>query len=188
MTNDHTLLNSSLERLIASYQNSFTEKVYDEENDDNDSLMDVFAITPELKRENRQYWGRELGMCWQLMVSQVFHYFRPDYGPALRLGADEPCDFTIGDIAVDTKYRIGSGDSGTLKKFKQYGPMLQEHGYHPVFLILREDNLPAAIKACIVGGWEIRTGNSTFAYIEEQSGFDLKSFLVRRARAFGVRR
>lgn len=27
----------------------------------NDVLMDVFGIVPTLKRENRQYWGRELG-------------------------------------------------------------------------------------------------------------------------------
>ena len=150
--------------------------------------MDVFGITPDLKRENRQYWGRELGMCWQLIVSEVFRHFRSDYGPALRFQADEPCDFTVGEVAVDTKYRIGSGDSGTLKKFREYGRMLGTEGYDPVFLILREDNLRAAIRACVSGGWTVHTGDSTFVFIEERSGFDLKTFLEERAQAFPVRR
>ena len=127
-------------------------------------------------------------MCWQLIVSAVFNCFRDDYGPAIRVEADEPCDFIIGDTAVDTKYRIGSGDSGTLKKFRQYGHMLRTEGYNPVFLIVREDNLPAAIAACTAGSWAVYTGNSTFAYVEEQSGFDLRSFLLRRAGAFRVQR
>ena len=67
MSDIHEVLNG----LIRRYQDSFTQKVYDVENDDTDPLMDVFAITPDLKRENRQYWGRELGMCWQLMISEV---------------------------------------------------------------------------------------------------------------------
>ena len=127
-------------------------------------------------------------MCWQLIVSAVFNHFRNDYGPAIRIGADEPCDFIFGDTAVDTKYRIGSGDSGTLKKFRQYGHKLRTQGYDPVFLIVREDNLPAAITACTAGSWTVYTGDSTFAYIEEESGFDLKNFLLGRARAFHVQR
>ena len=188
MTSHNANLERSLENIVGNYQHSFTKKVYDDENDDSDPLMNVFGITAELKRENRQYWGRELGMCWQLIVSEVFNHFRNDYGPALRFEADEPCDFTIGKTAVDTKYRIGSGDSGTLKKFRQYGGILRNRGYDPVFLILREDNLPAAVKACISGGWTVCTGESTFAYIEEQSGFDLKNFLVERADVFRVQR
>ena len=129
-------------------------------------------------------------MCWQLIVSAVFDHFRNDYGPAIRIGADEPlpCDFIIGETAVDTKYRIGTGDSGTLKKFRLYGRMLRTEGSNPVFLILREDNLPAAITACTAGSWTVHTGSSTFAYVEEQSGFDLKNFLLRSARAFRVQR
>lgn len=188
MTNRDAMIEDSLEGIVSRYQRSFTDKIYDQENDDGDPLMDVFGITSDLKRENRQYWGRELGMCWQLLVSEVFSRFCNDYGPALRFGADEPCDFIVGDKAVDTKYRIGSGDSGTLKKFRQYGLMLSEQGYAPVFLIVREDNLPAAVRACTAGGWTVYTGDATFAYVQEQSGFDLKSFLVERAHAFRVQR
>ena len=188
MTRDDQRLEDSLEGIVKQYQLSFTGKIYSHENEDRDLLMDVFGITPELKRENRQYWGRELGMCWQLIVSAVFNHFRNDYGPALRIGADEPCDFVIGKTAVDTKYRIGSGDSGTLKKFREYGHLLRQEGFDPVFLILREDNLPAAITACIAGSWTVHTSNATFAYIEEQSGFDLRNFLFRRAQAFRVDR
>lgn len=66
----------------------------------------------------------------------------------------------MGNLAIDTKYRIGSGDSGTLKKFKAYGPTLEEKGFTPVLLIVREDNLGAAITACNAGGWTVTTGQA----------------------------
>ena len=61
-------LENSLNSILGQYHQSFTDKIYSEENNEADLLMDIFAITPELKRENRQYWGRELGMCWQRIV------------------------------------------------------------------------------------------------------------------------
>lgn len=174
-------LEQSLELILGQYQESFSKKDYSEENQDHDLLMDAFGITPELKRENRQYWGRELGMCWQRLVTEVFRVSDPRrFGPAIRIGADEPCDLTFANDAIDTKYRIGSGDSGTLKKFKSYGPMLRSKGYTPVFLIVREDNLASAITACKVGGWDIRIGESSFEYIKDRSGFDIKKFLNDR--------
>ena len=181
-------ISQALTNIISRYQTSFSQKVYDTENDDEDPLMGLFGITPELKRENRQYWGRELGMCWQLIVTEVFQHFCEDFGPALRFGTDEPCDLTVGKVAIDTKYRIGSGDSGTLKKFRQYGELLRDQGYDPVFLIVREDNLPAAISACRRGGWTVLVGAPTFDYIEITSGFDLKSFLLEKAGEFDIRR
>jgi hypothetical protein len=63
-------INHSLKKILSNYKDAFTGKTYAEENDDSDPLMAGFGITPDLKRENRQYWGRELGMCWQLLVSE----------------------------------------------------------------------------------------------------------------------
>ena len=80
--------------------------------------MRTFGITQLIKNENKQYWGRELGMCWQLIVTELCKTNCPNFKPAIKLGADEPCDLVLGEYAIDTKYRIGSGDSGTLKKFK----------------------------------------------------------------------
>ena len=185
---NNTTLGSKLSEIIARYQKSFVDKSYDAENQDHDVLMDVFGLTPEIKRENRQYWGRELGMCWQLIVACVFKNSRADYGPALKLGSDEPCDFTFGRYAVDTKYRIGSGDSGTLKKFRSYGPLLREQGYDPICLILRKDNLPAAITACRAGRWEVLTDNASFEFIKTHTEFDLHSFLSRIMGDFQVDR
>ena len=136
---------TSLKRILAQYRGSFTSKAYNEENEDHDVLMDVFGLTPLLKRENRQYWGRELGMCWQRLVCEVFRLNCDDYVSATRVGADEPSDCGLGTDIIDTKYRIGSGDSGTLKKFKRYGKMFTRQRLRPVLLILREDNLPAAM-------------------------------------------
>jgi len=182
------MIEKQLDSILNKYKDSFIEKSYSEENDDLDLLMNVFGLSPQLKRENRQYWGRELGMCWQLLVAEICKAHCKDFKPALKFGADEPCDLVVGKYAIDTKYRIGSGDSGTLKKFKQYGAMLIESGYKPVFLILRSDNLPAAMTACYSGGWEVHTSESSYQFIREISGFDLKGFLTQRAAGFPVNR
>jgi hypothetical protein len=55
--------------------------------------MNAFGITQELKQENKQYWGRELGMCWQRLVTDLCKNLCTDFEPALRIGSDEPCDF-----------------------------------------------------------------------------------------------
>ncbi len=170
------------------YQQAFSSKVYVTENDDLDLLMSAFGITPELKRENRQYWGRELGMCWQRIVTLVAESRCADYSPPIKVGADEPIDLFIGNDAIDTKYRIGSGDSGTLKKFKTYGKWIQEQGKQPVILIMREDNLNAAIQACKVGGWSVKIGDECYDYIQEKTGFDIKAFLASQKNQFTLTR
>jgi len=177
-----------IKSILRQYQSSFTSKVYSDENNDHDVLMEVFGITPELKRQNRQYWGRELGMCWQLVVSALFNATRSDFAHGYSDGADELCDLMAGVDAIDTKYRIGSGDSGTLKKFKQYGKTLHGAGLNPIFLIVREDNLPAAITACNVGGWTVYTGNQSFEYINNMTGVDLYSFLSQNTGKFTIDR
>jgi hypothetical protein len=175
----------NLDAVLSRYKKSFIEKVYSDENDDHDLLMKAFGISPLLKRENRQYWGRELGKCWESLVIEVCKQ-APTFQPALRVGNDEPCDLIVQNYAIDAKYRLGSGDSGTLKKFKSYGPLLREQGYEPVFLFLREDNLPAAMTACQVGTWKIYIGKQSFDFIKEISGFDLEEYLIRKAKAFLV--
>ena len=180
-------IDQGLAEILTRYQESFTGKVYSEENEDHDLLMDVFGLSPQLKRENRQYWGRELGYCWQLLVIEAFKN-HPAYAPALRIDADEPCDLIVGKYAIDTKYRIGSGDSGTLKKFKSSGPLLREEGYEPVFLILREDNLSAAIQACNIGTWSVLSGSQSLNFVKKYSGFDLEAFLKKSATNFPVNR
>lgn len=178
----------SLCDILTQYQQSFSNKIYLPENNEPDLLMDVFAITPEMKRENRQYWGRELGMCWQRLVTELCRQACREFGPALRFGYDEPCDFIAGNLAVDTKYRIGSGDSGTLKKFRGYAKLLMGEGLEPVLLIVRKDNLPAAINACLSGGWKVLMGDETFDYIRKLTGFNLKRFLQTKAMAYRVQR
>lgn len=179
-------LSTALDATLERYAASFKAKVYNTENNDLDVLMEVFSITPELKRENRQYWGRELGMCWQLLVTDLCQSARKDFKPAFRVGLDEPCDLIVGRHAIDTKYRIGSGDSGTLKKFKQYGPLLREKGYEPLLLVLREDNLPAAMAACRAGGWRVLQGERSFSFLLAETGVDARAMLEQRAARFSI--
>lgn len=178
-------IEQNLDAVLERYKTSFIEKVYSDENDDHNLLMQAFGISPLLKRENRQYWGRELGKCWESLVIEACRAL-PTFQPALRIGDDEPCDLIVQNYAIDTKYRIGSGDSGTLKKFKSYGPLLRERGYEPVFLFLREDNLPAAMTACRRGNWNIYIGRQSFDFIKNISGFDMEDYLTRKASAFLV--
>ncbi len=177
-----------LNQVLGLYQQSLTKKVYSEENDDDDLLMNVFGLTPKMKRENRQYWGRELGMCWQLLVVEIFKNLHPEYQQALRIDLDEPCDLLAGKYAIDTKYRVGSGDSGTLKKFRAYGQLLRNQGYEPVFLVLRNDNLPAALRAFQRGTWNVCIGDEAFQFIQTQTGFDLRNFLTQASGQFRVER
>ena len=94
-------LETKLRTILRGYRDSFSAKSYSEENDDSDPLMEVFGITPALKRESRQYWGRELGMCWQLLVTSVFAGHCKEYLPAMRMEDDEPCDCFVGfDLAA----------------------------------------------------------------------------------------
>lgn len=167
-----------LKNIVEKYWDNFNQKSYGQESEETDVLMEAFGISQEIKQENKQYWGRELGMCWQLLVTEVFQHFCDNFSPAQKFGADEPVDLFVGLEAIDTKYRVGSGDSGTLKKFKQYGKMLEEKGFTPVLLFLRTDNLPAAINACESGGWNIYMGDESFQFIEQRTGFNLKDWLL----------
>ena len=82
----------------------------------------------------------------------------------------------MGEYAVDTKYRLGSGDSGTLKKFKQYAETLKLDGFQPIFLILRTDNLSAALTASV--DWNVHVGDKSFEFIVQKTGFNLKQWLI----------
>ena len=127
-------------------------------------------------------------MCWQHIVSTLCKARCSDYKPAQRFGADEPFDLVVGEYAIDTKYRIGSGDSGTLKKFKQYGPLLKKQGYVPVLLIVRSDNLGAAMTACVNGGWTVYHSSSAFDFIKRITNYDLYSALRAMHGRFIVER
>jgi hypothetical protein len=178
------VISDSLEEILKQYAQSFAAKEFGGESSEVDDLMLVFGLTQEVKAKHKQYWGRELGMCWQLLIIELFRRTRENFGGPIQEGADELCDLVLGDDAIDTKYRIGSGDSGTLKKFKQYGSRLQELGYRPVLLILRTDNLPAAVTACITGGWTVLMGQEAYRYIQDATGFDLQSWLQARKGQF----
>lgn len=178
-------LDNALHTILTQYGKSFSAKAFAEESAEEDDLMLVFGLTQAKKAENKQYWGRELGMCWQRLIVELCRQRRVDFRGPLKEGLDEICDLIVGHEAIDTKYRIGSGDSGTLKKFKQYGVRLTELKYKPILLILRNDNLPAAKTACVNGGWTVFTGEESFKYLERVTGFDLKLWLQSRRGYYG---
>jgi len=182
------LVAKNIEEVLNKYGESFSEKTYNEENYVHDLLMDVFNITPDLKQENKQYWGRELGMCWQLIITKIAELTCEDFRPTSKEDDEERQDLFIGNDAIDTKYRIGSGDSGTLKKFVKYGKSITNEGLNPVLLILREDNLDAAITACKRGGWDIKIGNDCLIYIKNKTNFDIKNYLKSNKGKFRINR
>lgn len=177
-------INNSLEAILEQYGRSFASKQFEEQLAEIDDLMLVFGLTQATKAQHRQYWGRELGLCWQRLVTSLYQQTHPDFSRAIRAGGDELCDFVAGGEAIDTQYRIGSGDSGTLKKFRHYGLRLRELGFRPVLLVLRNDNLPAAITACMKGGWAVMTGLETYSHILNSTGLDLQGWLQSREGQF----
>lgn len=172
-------IEDELSEVLGKYSKNFTAKIYNDDFNDTDVLMEAFGITQELKSENKQYWGRELGKCWENLLRDLFKATCADFEPPKRFGNDEPADFFCGKDAIDTKYRVGSGDSGTLKKFESYGKLLTGKGYRPVFLFLRTDNLQSALSKMDAGGWVKYMDEDTFTYIQEKTGFDLKSWFIK---------
>ena len=86
----HHDIDKKLSAILRKYQNNFSEKVYVDDYDTTDVLMEIYGITQELKRENKQFWGRQLGMCWQLLIVELCKYTCSEYSDALRFGSDEP--------------------------------------------------------------------------------------------------
>ena len=183
---DRDNLNNSLEIILEQYSQSFADKIFPEDSSETDDLMLVFGLNKEIKARNKQYWGRELGKCWERIIIELCKQTCDNFGGAIREGNDELCDLVVGTDAIDTKYRIGSGDSGTLKKFRQYAAKLQERGYRPVLLILRNDSLPQAINSCAAGGWTVISRSNTYDYLYQIAGFDLESWLQARINLYGI--
>tara|TARA_B110000305_G_C19184134_1_gene513430 strand:- start:155 stop:703 length:549 start_codon:yes stop_codon:yes gene_type:complete len=172
------LINNNLKDIFDKYKDSFSKKKISTINTEDDLIMKAFGKKQADVDINKQYWNREFGKYFEYTVVKVFELTHDEFKPGLRLGADEVCDLIIGDVAIDVKYRVGSGDSGTLKKFKQYGKLLKDKGYKPIMLFLRDDNLKSAVTAINKGGWIIKSDKAMFDYILKESGFDLKSFLI----------
>jgi len=172
------LINNNLKDIFDKYKDSFSKKKISTINTEDDLIMKAFGKKQADVDINKQYWNREFGKYFEYTVVKVFELTHDEFKPGLRLGADEVCDLIIGDVAIDVKYRVGSGDSGTLKKFKQYGKLLKDKGYKPMMLFLRDDNLKSAVTAINKGGWIIKSDEAMFDYILKESGFDLKSFLI----------
>jgi len=181
------MVRDKIKVVLNKYQKAFSDKEISSEEGYTDILMEVFNITPPIKETNMQYWGRELGKCWEGIIKAVFSE-RKDYGVGIREGDDEICDCIIGKKAIEAKYRVGSGDSGTLKKFKQYAQRLRDAGFEPIMLFLREDNLQAAITASKAGGWTVIVGQQCFDFIKKESGFDLKAELELLKGAHDIKR
>src|SRR5713101_3528111 len=155
-------LDTKLKEVLRAYRDSFSMKTYSEENDEPDPLMDVFRITPNRKRENRQYWGTQLGRCWEKLVVGVLEHHCNQFALGVTDGKDRPCDCCVASDAIDAKYRIGSGDSGFQKNLGPYSKLLKERGYRPVLLIVRDDSLKGAISRAKKEGWTVLQSQATF--------------------------
>ena len=108
-------IENSLETILTKYSESFSEKVFSEQSSAEDDLMRVFGLTQEMKSNNRQYWGRELGACWERLVKELCQLtcdrFQEPHNTSY--------DLAIAKDAIDTKYRLGSGDEAYQYLYEQ---------------------------------------------------------------------
>lgn len=185
---NNNLLKKTIPNILNHYRESFSTKIHNEENIESDLLMEIFGITSKIKLENKQYWGRELGLCWQKIITEIIKTYRDDYIIPEKFGKQELFDTGFAQYAIDTKYRIGSGDSGTIKKFKEYAKKIKKIKKTPVLLILRTDNLEYSIKACQKAGWIAITGEQSLNFIKTETGFDLKEFLKLNKNKFSIKK
>jgi len=42
--------------------------------------MLIFGLTQEIKAQNKQYWGRELAMCWQRLIVELCQHTGEYFG------------------------------------------------------------------------------------------------------------
>lgn len=189
MNKNGNLIDKKVSDYIEKYANNFNDKRNELEavKNEHDLLMDIFDITPEEKKNNAQYWGRELGMLWQNIIKTIFENSEriKDYKGPITITdseghSDEPCDLSANGYAIDTKYRIGSGDSRFSKQFKlNYDILKNEYQLTPVLLILRKDNLITPIRRAQKEGWTVFCGEESYAFVEQETGYDLKTFLKK---------
>jgi len=167
--------------VLDGFRASFARKDFPSKQSEPDLLMEVFGLTNAMKLSQPQYWGRELGSCWERLVKEACAQapYRVSFPPP---GSRRtPCDIILRQLAIETKYRVGSGDSGTLQKLQANGRTLQKAGFEPILLILRNDSLPNAMAAARAGGWRILADADAFEFIRTETGVDLKAFMMREA-------
>ncbi|MDY7012982.1 MAG: restriction endonuclease [Cyanobacteriota bacterium] len=166
-------LDRSLEEIVDRYRLSFANKVFLEESSEEDDLMKLFGLTQATKAQNKQYWGRELGACWERLVKEICQQTCDNYCEP----QNSTYDLLVGRDAIDTKYRIGSGDAKTLRGWRQNGQDLLSRKLRPILLIIRNDSLQQAIATCRAGGWVVKSGNDAYDYLYELTQFDLQTWL-----------
>jgi hypothetical protein len=158
--------------ILTRYQEAFQAKLHHEQLGGMDMLMAAFGLTPQDKAAASQYWGRELGMCWERLVCSCYAPL-PSYEPGLAHATGQPCDFVYGRMAVDTKYRLGSGDAGTLKKLAENARWLKARKYEPVMLFLRTDSLASATSRMRRAGWQVLEAEESFELVKAHTARDL---------------
>lgn len=174
-----------LRAILKTYRDNFANKSFGKaESDTSDILMDVFGINADTKRENRQYWGRELGTCWERLVKAVFTATIPDVLPGYKLGKKEICDLVAEPHAIDMKYRLATSQPAVRDELERHAEWLVAANYVPVLLVLRDDNLPAAVRRCETGGWTVHTGAAAFDFIKGRTHIDLNAWLTKLGDAY----
>lgn len=68
------------------------------------------------------------------------------------------------------------------------GAILFQYKKYGSLLILRTDNLPAAIQACRSGGWNVLTGQASLDFIKQITGFDMELFLRQNDGNYSIGR
>jgi hypothetical protein len=167
-----------LRQILLSYQTSFSSQQTTADTRDPDILMKLFGVTSDTQKENRQFWGRHLGVCWEKLVTTLFKSTVPNVQGGYRQGRKTLCDLIAGTNAIDTKYRIATSQPAVRAELQRHGGILQAAGYNPVLLVLREDNLRDATQQCEKGGWRIYAGAAAFEFINAETGTDLYQWLT----------
>jgi hypothetical protein len=168
-------MNNDLKNLVESYKLSFEKKILNHKHFKQDDIMNLFNKNQYDLLLNKQYWHREFGKFYEKYV-KIIAKSKLKYNDSPKYKKYDLCDLVIDNFAIDTKYRIGSGDSGTVRKLKFYGEQLIKLNYKPILLIFRDDNLEGTIKS-LSKEWNVLTGDNSNKFIIEHLDFDIKKSL-----------
>lgn len=171
-------LDIALGEIMAEGRDLFLAKEYSDESDEVDLLMAAYHITQMDKRSHRQFFGQTLGRRFEKLVLQLLGETHQGFLPPPRRGSETPCDCLLGSMALELKYRFGSGDGRTVGKIRDYGLYLRSLGLEPKLLVLRTDSMQASIGSLRRGGWEVFEGDATLDFLHLHTGFDLRRCLI----------
>lgn len=152
-----------------------------------DALASLVGFNDKMREQDAGGFGASLGRLLESLILTVLDASNSHTIEKPLLNGTDKIDFIYGDMAIDIKYSIGTRSQGFLLEMKSALDMITSAGLEPVFCVYSLDSNGPILDRLETMGWTIIKGDEVFSFIEQISGFDLKSYLASRKGCFIVK-